>query len=717
MANLLPLPGPLPPLDHLPAGMATIKCKSFVEWYGDAQRDPCRGEYQQIMNRFDPDVNNTISHIILLEQAAGAGAIPQAFLCCSLRQQRVRIYCLHLPSKYIGALDGRITPWDGKVFAFVGDVSHNTATTVQLPDNAFRAFINVRVKTTDYMVTHLDELTDLGFPVVQGNDPESEVVSTRQMMYLPARYVPLLLDSAGYSIRDVWEILYPALVNDGNLASCATLVKWLRVASTRSQAGQSIAAQDMEVPLVDGNLASHRMGLLKQALPALFQPAESLELALTQMAAAVTQNTNDSRVAREQRAAQAAEPKLPSDRFTITLPILQEYLEVADERNLPQLWHQWANCTKKQEFNVLNELLQAYSRGPEAFSNCAPIISAKLVQDLLNFSFVSDALDDIKSGIQPFLIADGSAEHRQANLELSRIYGLLNSGEQSIMLADLELLKAKEVQSIPLNYFELERNLGMFGNFLGTVLGSQHTVTQAYRSFWTLLSQGYRTEIQQVVDVKNFIKPAHILRSIQLICYNWFAQKRNRLRPPAPEFVPIIHNIILNTYLLPHLPPTLYKLAYGRTTTSSVPSLAGSSTSSLGGSSSSVATGLSSDASTVSGLTVPTSTGTHTPNAKIINLTPDLALQRLIAPGTKLKDLMGSEPPPLLDDNTQICLSFHLMNSCWSNCRRGQGHSKPLSPTERARLEHYVRSQMAKLRPPTSANPPSTVTGGAPTQG
>ncbi len=184
-------------------------------------------------------MNNTISHIILLEQAAGAGAIPQAFLCCSLRQQRVRIYCLHLPSKYIGALDGRITPWDGKVFAFVGDVSHNTATTVQLPDNAFRAFINVRVKTTDYMVTHLDELTDMGFPVVQGNDPESEVISTRQMMYLPARYVPLLLDSAGYSIRDVWEILYPALVNDGNLASCATLVKWLRVASTRTQAGQA----------------------------------------------------------------------------------------------------------------------------------------------------------------------------------------------------------------------------------------------------------------------------------------------------------------------------------------------------------------------------------------------------------------------------------------------------------------------------------------------
>jgi hypothetical protein len=339
-------------------------------------------------------VNNTISHIILLEQTAGAGAIPQAFLCCSHRQQQVRVYCLHLPSKYIGSLD-----------------THNTATTVQLQDNAFRAFINVRVKTTDFMVTHLDELTNLGMPVVQVNDPDLEVISTRQMMYLPARYVPLLLESAGYSLREVWEILYPAIVNDGNLASCATLVKWLQVASTRTQAGPSIPAQELEAPLADGCLVSHRMGLLQQALPALFQPAESLELALTQKAEARTQNTNDNRFARDQWAAQMAEPKLPSDCFTITLPILQEYLEVADERNLPQLWHQWANCTKKQEFNILNKLLQAYPRGPEAFSNWAPIVSAKLVQDFLSFSFVSDALDAIKSGIQPFLIADGSSEH------------------------------------------------------------------------------------------------------------------------------------------------------------------------------------------------------------------------------------------------------------------------------------------------------------------
>jgi hypothetical protein len=209
------------------------------------------------------------------------------------------------------------------------------------------------------------------------------------------------------------------------------------------------------------------------------------------MAAAVTQNTNDQRLAREEKAAKQDEPKLPSDRFNVTIHILQEYLKIADEKNLPPLWHRLANCTERQDFNVLSEQLQSYARGPEAFSACAPIASAKLAQDLLNFVFVSESTVDIRTGIQPFIIADASAEHRQANLELARMYGLLSAGDHSVLLTDLQALQSKEVQSIPLTYFELERNLGMFGNLLGTVLGSTHVITEKYRDFWTLLSLSY----------------------------------------------------------------------------------------------------------------------------------------------------------------------------------------------------------------------------------
>jgi hypothetical protein len=112
---------------------------------------------------------------------------------------------------------------------------------------------------------------------------------------------------------------------------------------------------------------------------------------------------------------------------------------------------------------------------------------------------------------------------------------MLASGEHLLMLADLESLQAKEVQSLPLSYFELERNLGMFGNLLGMVLGSQHILTTRYREFWTLSSQSYRQELQHIVDNKRYIKPAHILQSLQLICCNWFTQRRASLTPAAPD--------------------------------------------------------------------------------------------------------------------------------------------------------------------------------------
>lgn len=233
---------------------------------------------------------------------------------------------------------------------------------------------------------------------------------------------------------------------------------------------------------------------------------------------------------------------------------------------------------------------------PEAFNSCIPVVSAKLVQYLQSFTFVADTMDDLKTGLQPFIIADGSTDHCQANPEVARLHGLLSSGEQAVMLSDLEALKAKEVTSIPLNYFELECNLGMFGTLLGTVLGNNHVLTVAYRAFWNLFSQGFCNELQQIVDTKGYIKPAHLLRSLQLVYYLWLTQRHNRLTPPNPDFAQIVYTVTFNTY---HLPLQLYKLAYPKQPVllRDTPSLA---------SSSGFSSGLSGGASTTSGISIPT---------------------------------------------------------------------------------------------------------------
>jgi hypothetical protein len=71
----------------------------------------------------------------------------------------------------------------------------------------------------------------------------------------------------------------------------------------------------LSVPMADAVLISHQMSLLNQALPDLKKPPQTLELAISQMAAAVTQNTNDNRIARDERDLREQEPKLPSQKF------------------------------------------------------------------------------------------------------------------------------------------------------------------------------------------------------------------------------------------------------------------------------------------------------------------------------------------------------------------------------------------------------------------
>jgi hypothetical protein len=258
-----------------PPGHATAadNHKTFTSYYMERAQAPEYRDYQRILDHFDPDVNGVVSHVYLLEQAVSSGPIPQAYLCCAERQQQTKIFCIHLPSKYARALNGDTTSWDGQCFVYLGEITQGVVTTIQLPDNAFRTISNVYAKTSDYMATPLNELTEYGFPGRDG-DPDVNQVTTRRIMYLPPRYAHLLLSPAGYTLRQAWEILYPALVDAQDLQNCSALLKWLRVAATSTElagnvTGLSAAVLDLQAPLADQHLINHRAILLNQVLPAL----------------------------------------------------------------------------------------------------------------------------------------------------------------------------------------------------------------------------------------------------------------------------------------------------------------------------------------------------------------------------------------------------------------------------------------------------------------
>jgi predicted nuclease with TOPRIM domain len=87
------------------------------------------------------------------------------------------------------------------------------------------------------------------------------------------------------------------------------------------------------------------------------------------MATAVVQQTDKARISRENKQLQDEIPKLPSavDKFRHTLHILMWLLNLDDEENLPTLWHEWANCSKKQELSVFKYLLDNYAQSDNHF--------------------------------------------------------------------------------------------------------------------------------------------------------------------------------------------------------------------------------------------------------------------------------------------------------------------------------------------------------------
>lgn len=66
---------------------------------------------------------------------------------------------------------------------------------------------------------------------------------------------------------------------------------------------------------------------------------------------------------------------------------------------------------KKQELQVLHEALEAFAGSTQAFSATAPVVTVKMVQDLLTFTFLGDSIDDITLGLHLFIITDGNTEH------------------------------------------------------------------------------------------------------------------------------------------------------------------------------------------------------------------------------------------------------------------------------------------------------------------
>jgi hypothetical protein len=501
--------------------------------------------------------------------------------------------------------------------------------------------------------------------------------------------------------------LQAAQQENGHQDDIQPILDWLRLtlhATQQNNLAPPVMAMTVNISLLDEDLSAHRFPLVAHILaPRQQNLSTGLELAINHMATAVTQQAEQVNRAQLARAVERDAPATPATKFGLLLDSLKHYLHVEDEQDLPEFWFQFAAATKNQEFSVLRDYLELYARSEHAFISASPVLSPKLHADLATVTFVADHHNDLKTGIQPFIAMDGSEEHRAAAMELARSYSLLYERDHGVSLANLDKLKVpRELRSYPSTFYDLERSLGLFGNLLGAILGNAHPLTVAYRPFWEAFRKRYHDRLVNEIDGSKVIKPVHILRSIQLNCFDWFDAKRTRVPPDTPNFTGIWKRIGLNVYTLPQLPPSLYFMVYPCSTLTRPPPTDKSATNlSVTG---------TEDASTISGVSAITdatgltgATGLQSKLAlsrageMIVNENPDSHLLSLVPYNRKLKDIIGNTQPPSTDSGNVLCLSYHVKGGCFSNCRRKNTPGITLSMAEKGWLENYLADRLEKL--------------------
>ena len=98
---------------------------SYLSFYGDAANDAYAGEYARAMELFNARGNAPVSAMELegvINDGASDGATPMAFLVLSGKDEEARVQCYHRVRKFPARYGGASTPWNGRAFAFKGEV-------------------------------------------------------------------------------------------------------------------------------------------------------------------------------------------------------------------------------------------------------------------------------------------------------------------------------------------------------------------------------------------------------------------------------------------------------------------------------------------------------------------------------------------------------------------------------------------------------------------
>jgi len=164
-AAMLPPQGLPQALPVVPQGVTPfaggLSHSSFSTYFYGETKDVLRQRYAAVLERFDPSSEASQGAEALLEAAIGNPNMPCTYLCVAALHGsgRYRVYILHTISKYTPSTDGLTTPWDNKLFAYLGDTFQGNALSVIIPPTVFNT-VQCQIYNNETFTTELPNLNN-----------------------------------------------------------------------------------------------------------------------------------------------------------------------------------------------------------------------------------------------------------------------------------------------------------------------------------------------------------------------------------------------------------------------------------------------------------------------------------------------------------------------------------------------------------------------------
>ena len=676
-----------PPADAPPAPTATAAAPSagrqhpstYREMYLDFEQDPYSGDYSAIMQAFATTANPVAATFCrqLTDRVFQKAELElQAYLVVTNIGAENFIQVLHRPSILRAPLSSA-APDHG--FAFLGDFRGvQPPQLVEWPSTAFEQTISVNVIRDAAIDTALAADADLlHLGPFADNTAGVVTVTTLRAMYLPARYVPTVIGRV-INPRQAWDELGGAIRAETpqEQTDLLPLLNWLKVALIRWD-NTAVPANHLQAPrppaIVTPQIQDHAARVLQNDFPA--EATAPAPAGLAPLVGAVNQLTAEVVQTRTEEAARRANAtvKTPAQHYGSAVNLICQLCQTADPSELPRLYHVIANSNKRTlRVNIQQHLHGIASR--LGLGQYTPIVSPDLAAKLNTASFEHYDINDLEDGIQPFITPAWSNQQKQDLDKNNAAHDTLQEGA-SARLDDLFALRQFSKINPPVSLLQTQHCFYSFRILLEAILGASHPHCISLNEFIYEFVQAL-PELEIHALRKNYFS-IRLVRYVQIRFSTWVnLQWNSAAEVPPPPYEAVLMQIRYQETSWEPLIPRRYLPAPTNPGAPAAP--------------------VHQPAPPAHGTPAPAPAAPGRTRERVQNTRFDSAYQtyqdrRVPLSVIRANASQANKTPPTNAQGTEVCLCWHLLGYCWSNCSR-LGDHRPQSAAEKTATLAFLDS-------------------------